>query len=309
MTKKLQHLTSRARTLTHFPETLHQLMTHPIGRKDRIGTLSRFLRWQIGSRLLRQAVAVPYVNGTRLILRTGMHGMTMNLYVGLHEFEDMMFVAHLLREDDQFIDVGANAGEYSILAASCGAKVLALEPVSATYEQLLDNIYLNRFHEQIDARNIGIGSERGELRFSTGSGPTNHVLTAGESGVLAQSVTVDVLDNVAGDWSPIMVKIDVEGFEANVIKGAKSLLARPSLQAVLIELNGLGARYGFNDADIHSRLLNMGFCLVEYNPFSHQLIRRDEYGRSGNSLYVREPPALECRLHEAQSVEVVRISV
>ncbi|WP_277458609.1 MULTISPECIES: hypothetical protein [Methylococcus] len=76
---------------------------------------------------------MPFVDGTRLLLRTGMHGMTMNVYVGLHEFEDMLFVFHLLRKDDEFLDVGANSGEYAILAAGRGANVLAIEPVPATY--------------------------------------------------------------------------------------------------------------------------------------------------------------------------------
>jgi hypothetical protein len=69
-----------------------------------------------------------------------------------------------------------------------------------------------------------------------------------------------------------MMKIDVEGFEANVIQGAPALLVQPLLQAVLIELNGLGARYGFSDADIHARLLDFGFHPVRYEPFDRRLV-------------------------------------
>jgi FkbM family methyltransferase len=221
----------------------------------------------------------------------------------------MAFVLHLLRDGEDFLDVGANVGVYSILAASRGARVLAMEPVPDTYQQLLDNIHLNRFETRIEARNLGVGKTPGELRFSTGSGPTNHVLADGEGDAQSVTVPVDSLDNIAAGWTPAMMKIDVEGFEANVIQGAPELLAQPSLQAVLIELNGLGARYGFSDADIHARLLDFGFRPMRYEPFARRLVALDGRQDAGNTLYVRLSAALEQRLREAPAVRVVGVAV
>lgn len=295
-------LTAPWRTLRHYLE-------HPLGRRNRGATLMRIVRWQLGSRLLGTRVAVPFVDGSRLLVGTGMHGATGNVYVGLMEFEDMAFVLHLLREGDQFLDVGANVGVYSILAASRGARVLAVEPVPATYEQLLDNIHLNRFEAKVEARNVGVGREPGELRFTTGHGPTDHVLAAGESAAHAATVAVDALDALAASWAPVMMKIDVEGFEANVIAGATHMLNEPSLQAVLIELNGLGARYGFNDDDIHKALMAAGFSPASYEPFARRLTLKEGHRTSGNTLYVRNFPVLEQRLREATPVQVVGASV
>lgn len=288
---------------------LRHYLDHPLGRRDRMGTLMRMLRWQAGSRLLGAEVAMPFVDGTRLPVRQGMHGATGNVYVGLMEFEDMAFVLHLLRDGEDFLDVGANVGVYSILAASRGARVLAMEPVPDTYRQLLDNVRLNGFAAQIDARNIGVGDEPGELRFSTGEGPTNHVLTTEELGTPAATVPVDLLDNMASGLDPIMMKIDVEGFEANVIQGAQKILVQPSLQAVLIELNGLGARYGFRDADIHARLLGCGFRPMRYEPFGRRLVVLEGHRDTGNTLYVRPSTALEQRLREAPAVRVLNAAV
>jgi FkbM family methyltransferase len=246
-------------------------------------------------------VAMPFVDGSRLLVRTGMHGATANLYVGLIEFEDMAFALHLLRKGDAFIDVGANVGVYSLLAAGRGAQVLALEPVPDTYEQLLDNLYLNRLHMRVDARNTGVGSARGELQFSTQSGSTNHALAQGESADHSVSVAVDALDEIAAGMNPTMIKIDVEGFEAEVIRGATHLLSQPSLQAVLIELNGLGARYGFRDADIHTRLLAFGFSPARYSPFKRRVIALSDHQRFGNTLYVRSSPEMDERLQEASA--------
>lgn len=61
----------------------------------------------------------------------------------------------------------------------------------------------------------------GELRFmATDWRPTDHVLATGESAAQAATVAVDTLDALAAGWEPVMMKIDVEGFEANVIAGA-----------------------------------------------------------------------------------------
>lgn len=295
--------------LATFWRALRQYLNHPLGRRNRIATLARILRWQTGSRLLGAKAAMPFVNDTRLLVGTGMHGATGNIYVGLMEFEDMAFVLHLLREDDGFLDVGANVGVYSILAASRGARVLAIEPVPATFEQLLDNVHLNRFEAQIDARNIGVGSEPGELCFSTQSGPTNHVLVPGEACENAVTVAVSALDAVAAGWSPTLIKIDVEGFEANVIRGAARLLSQLSLHAVLIELNGLGMRYSFRDSDLHTELLGFGFRPMHYDPFTRRLAPLEGHRDVGNTLYVRPSVALDQRLREAPRTQVIGVSV
>jgi hypothetical protein len=58
--------------------------------------------------------------------------LTGNLYAGLHEFSEMGFLLHLLRQNDLFVDVGANLGSYTVLASAvCQARNIAFEPVPA----------------------------------------------------------------------------------------------------------------------------------------------------------------------------------
>lgn len=280
---------------------LSHYLNHPLGRRDRRGTLVRFIRWQIGSRALGAAVAIPFVNDLRILVQTGMHGATGNIYVGLADFDDMAFTLHFLREGDGFIDVGANVGIYSLLAAERRANVLALEPVHDTYEHLLDNINLNRLNARVDAKNIGAGGVQGELRFSMSSGPTNHVLTENEGADDAVSVSVDTLDRIATAMRPTMIKIDVEGFEAEVLRGAASLLSSDSLHAVLIELNGLGVRYGAKDADVHLQLIAFGFRPISYEPVSRCLAPLDDYKGTGNTLYVRSLSETGKRVKDADA--------
>src|SRR2546425_5750897 len=136
----------------------------------------------------------------------GMTGATGNIYAGLHDFEEMSFVAHLLRENDLFVDVGANVGSYTLLAcAAARARCITLEPLPSTFACLQQNLRLNGLESRVDARNIGAGAERGVLRFTDKLGCCNRVLLAGETGGI--EVPVLPLDEVVGEERAVMLKI------------------------------------------------------------------------------------------------------
>src|SRR5690349_4244048 len=132
-------------------QTLRFIWNHPLAARRRTASLVDFLKWQVGSRLLAGSFAMPFVNDTRLLIRRGMTGATGSLYVGLHEFEDMAFMLHLLRPEDLFVDVGANVGSYVVLAGAVGARCVAFEPVPASFKGLLDNIRLNGLETRVRA--------------------------------------------------------------------------------------------------------------------------------------------------------------
>jgi len=97
-----------------------------MNRSARFAAIGRVIRWQLASRLMPGPITLPYVNGTYLFATRGMTGATGNWYCGLHEYEDMSFVLHTLKPGDLFVDVGANIGSYSILAAGGGHRCLRL---------------------------------------------------------------------------------------------------------------------------------------------------------------------------------------
>jgi hypothetical protein len=90
--------------------TLSYILRYPLNAEAKQAALTRYLKWQIGSRLVPGDVLVPFVNDTVLIVSPGMTGATQHIYTGLHEFDDCGFLLHLLRETDLFVDIGANVG-------------------------------------------------------------------------------------------------------------------------------------------------------------------------------------------------------
>lgn len=274
---------------------------HPLNRGRPLRAVSRVLSWQLGMRLLPGAVAVPFVGDTRLLVTRGMAGATGNVYCGLHEFEDMAFVLHALRPGDLFVDAGANVGAYTVLAAgAAGARALAIEPIPGTFTKLLDNIRLNDLAARVMARNVGLGREMGTLEFTKTLDTVNHVAVAGEAGADKLQVPVVPLDDLLAGTQPAVIKIDVEGFESEVIKGAEGTLRAEALLAVLMELNGSGARYGFSDEELHRQMLSFGFQTARYMPDRRELqITGGTIGDGGNTLYVRKPAELQERLKSA----------
>jgi FkbM family methyltransferase len=232
-----------------------------------------------------------------------MHGLTGNIYCGLHEFTEMTFMLHLLRAGDLFADVGANAGSYTVLAAGVrGARVVAVEPGSAAGAALAKNIALNGLGDRVCVESVALGASVGELAFSTGQDTTNHVLNESDEG--RQRVRQTTADILFADETPLAMKLDVEGYEAAVLAGAAAILADPTLKALIVELNGSGSRYGFDDQQTHRSLLQCGFAAYNYDPTARLLAAQE--GISGqNTIYVRDSAWVRYRLTTAASFKVL----
>ncbi len=289
--------------LLALPAVLRFILNHPLNRGQRGKALLRFLRWQFTSRLNPGPTVVPFVNESRLIVRPGWMGATGVLYTGLYEFEEMAFVLHALRKGDGFIDVGANIGSFTILASAVvEAESLAIEPVPATYRYICDNIELNAIASRVKCLNAGIGRQAGLLGFTTSLGASNHVLRPGEaasSPVETLEIPVQPLDQAADGFQAVLLKIDVEGYETEVIAGAGQTLAQPSLFAVLLELRGHGRRYGFDEDALHQKMLGYGFKPYRYRPFERILDGLEGIDPAGNTLYIRDLPLARQRVETA----------
>jgi FkbM family methyltransferase len=287
-------------------DTLRFIVSHPLGRRMRWRALARFARWQIASRLLPGGAVVDFVGDTRLLVSPSMTGATGNVYVGLHDFEEMGFLLHLLRSGDLFVDVGANVGSYTVLAAGVrGARVRCYEPVTAAFDRLLDNIALNRIGERVVARKAVAGASPGSVAMRCDLDTVNYVIPSPtEGGVAAETVPQVRLDDELEE-APVLVKIDVEGFESQVLQGMPRLLASDGLLAVIMELNASGMRYGTPDRVLRQTMKEAGFLECSYDPLHRVLSDREEgFDRPGNSVFVRRRDTVEARLASAPQIVV-----
>lgn len=269
--------------------TIEFLARHPMTRSRFPEAVLRFGVWQVGSRLASRHLH-RWVDGSVLVVERGMTGATGNIYCGLHEFADMGFLLHLLRPGDIFLDVGANIGSYTVLASAvCGAMTIAFEPDPTTMAHLKRNVAANRIERLVKAHELALGRTAGAVAFTIGRDTVNHVATSDAKAT--RQVQLSPLDAIAGAQTATFLKLDVEGYEAEVLAGAAKVLLSSDLLAIETEAD---------DEAVVSTLLAHGFVRRWYNPFTRTLAARPFADlTASNALYVRDEARVLHRVAEA----------
>jgi len=168
-----------------------------------------------------------------------------NIYLGSYEQQQTAKLLSHLRSRMTFVDVGANVGYYTALASSIvgTGRVISYEPNPDTFHHLDEWVRDNRA-KNITLVNAALGSTEGMLttHFAEGENHTASLVVA-----LAPSdtrkktvVTVRTLDTETERLSIQhidVMKIDVDGFESEVLKGASRLLREGRIGAILCEFS------------------------------------------------------------------------
>lgn len=171
-----------------------------------------------------------------------------------------------LRPGDVVFDVGANEGIYTCWSArrvGPGGHVYAFEPVPSTRSRLQGNLQRNGLTERVTVIPKAVGAEVGQTTIwlppEQGHGRASVAQIDGASEVPAEVTTLDSLKVVP---EVRLVKIDVEGFEPAVLRGAINLLQSASPPVVLLEvvLDHL-SRLGFAVQDALGPLTDAGYSV------------------------------------------------
>lgn len=188
-------------------------------------------------------------------------------YEGVYEPELTLVFARYLRADDLILDVGGSFGWYATLFGGCASKgqVRSYEPVPDTYEVLCENIRLNNQQQVVTPHQLCVGRECGAVSFvRTGNSGLGHVATGAETDTF--DIPLVKLDDHACDWSSrvALLKVHVEGFELDVLKGASALLEAKVQPVVQVKLtDDRLKRYGVHRDDIAQELRSHGLSLYE----------------------------------------------
>lgn len=153
------------------------------------------------------------------------------------------FVKSFLKPGMTFVDVGANVGYFTLLAASLGASVVAYEPTPTVVQRLRENIALSGF-DSVTVVNAAVADQRGTLHLyqSPDDPEANNLFGDGGDPVKVTAVSLD--DDLAdhGVQKVDLLKIDAEGAEPLVLIGAAKLLNSTSAPTIIIEVNPVSLR-------------------------------------------------------------------
>lgn len=183
-----------------------------------------------------------------------------------HDVEVKQTYAAMVMSEERpaiFLDVGANYGMHSVLFLSVGIPVIAFEPNPACFSQFKIVCELNSLSGRWEQ--VAIGNKAGQIELAypdketwLGSVSSEVVATLKRSGgVTTKQVPLKKLDDYLTDLpsNKILIKIDVEGFEREVIEGASKILQhfRPK---IIFESNDTKSRL-----DLFQLLANHGYSV------------------------------------------------
>ncbi len=153
------------------------------------------------------------------------------------------------KPSDQFLDIGANIGIYSLYAASNGIRTVSIEPQAMNYACLVINVIDNKLgnlistypfcsHETLTISQLRLleGSGWGTANSSFDRKCSSHgkeISYENEHGSLGIPLD-DLVERI--NFLPTHIKIDVDGNELLVLKGSKKLLSNKGIESVLVEL-------------------------------------------------------------------------
>ncbi|WP_299455399.1 FkbM family methyltransferase [uncultured Microscilla sp.] len=153
------------------------------------------------------------------------------------------FIRKNLSKYDTFLDVGACIGDYSVWLANNGYKCLTFEPVPANFEVLQQNIKINHLTEHIHSYPWGLGSKKEEVSFEVrphnkGASKVirnNHIPETSQT----NNGQIQQFDSIVNQLplshnDKVIIKLDVEGMESEVLKGASEFIKNcPHLMLIM----------------------------------------------------------------------------
>jgi FkbM family methyltransferase len=184
---------------------------------------------------------------------------------GVFEQEEIQIFLTYLQGATVCIDIGANVGLYSCLAASQGKHVVAVEPLSRNLISLYNNLESNVFLD-VEVYPLGLSNTPGIQRlYGGGTGASFISGWAGASKHYYNVVPVTTLDIIAGSRfnnQHLLIKMDVEGYEDDVLRGAQHILDLTPKPTWLVEIS-LTEHFptGINDnfSDIFEKFWQHGY--------------------------------------------------
>ncbi len=256
----------------------HAVANHPSSRLQKVAIGLRIAARQLHKRVLHRPFWVRW-EGSWLQIPIDATSAASAFYFGRFDFWEFSFLEHFLRPGDHVVDVGANVGVYTLFMAGLvgkGGRVIACEPDPINRDRLSINIQRNGF-EQVRIVPQAVGERPGTVRFRSGADSVSQVSSNGDL-----EVEVTTLDGLCADQSPRFIKVDVEGYETFVVRGASTLCQGENPPIWLLEM--IPPFPTASRSDLIDLLTAWGYGFYDFDVRSQRLRLADPQRPVGNNL-------------------------
>lgn len=247
---------------------------HPANRGGRLAAVLRSAGWLLYRKLSRRPITRSGPGGFRYLCNPRNNFCKrMILYGGLPDHEEMRFLIDYLRPGDGFLDVGANCGIFSLLAAARvgpSGRVDAFEPGEDARIWLRRNLELNGL-DTVHVHPHAAADAAGTARFVGGMDVGSHLRTDDDGDAATVPVDCICLDDAVGAHRYAAGKLDIEGAEPLALSGARAMLEAGNPPVWIVELNGKLRLFGWSEESFAEWLGRRGFELAVYEPATRRL--------------------------------------
>ena len=260
---------------------------------------TRFARLLIGRHLSSRDVDVKCLDGSQMLIPSLSDSVGFHLFIdGVYEPTELAWLLDELRPGDVYVDVGANIGGFAVPAArrvGSSGRVIAVEASPQVAGYLRRNLDRNGV-ANVEVCEVAASDE-------TSAGVTFYAAPADAFGaggfgaangmrpITVPATRLDSLLEEKGVTTVGVLKIDVEGFEAGVLRGAERLLTGPCPPAVLFEFYEWAERRAGEPGDAQRVLRAWGFDIwrVEDYVSGGPPLRECLTAEPGGNLIARRP--------------------
>ena len=260
----------------------------------------------------KQNVKIKIQPGVKLRLNFD-SALSKLIYCYNFELLERKFLNHFLRPGDIFIDVGANIGLFTLIAAKLVGKkglVYAFEPCTLTCDRLQYNVKLNKF-SNINCHQIALSDRncKQDMVLSLDGFDAWNSLAKPTAGQAFSSEVINTMrwddfvvqHNLQGKVT--LMKIDVEGWETFVLAGGTQTLSREDAPTLLVEFTEKAAKTANSSCqELYQKLEHLGYKMFVYNPDSKKLIPYTLQADRPhiNLIAAKQPQMVEARLQTAK---------
>jgi len=187
---------------------------------------------------------------------------------GSYEVDETKNIIACLKEAEVFIDIGANVGYFTCIARSMNVKVIAVEPLWHNLQYIYHNLNINKWND-VEVYPVGLDDKPG-LAVLYGIG-TAASFIKDWSGIstkmrMVPLSTLDILTAKRFSGKKVVIKIDVEGIEYRVLRGARGMMSLSPSPVWVVEI-GLTEHfpggYNTNFINIFEEFWSMGYAAYD----------------------------------------------
>jgi FkbM family methyltransferase len=244
--------------------SLIKVLNHPLNRNQKLATLGRIGWWKCNQWFFHLPAKVAISPKSSLLCYPETSFGSYVVYARLPEYAETQFLGFYLKPSDSFLDIGAHLGEYAILAAEKIERgtIIAFEPTPQSRVYLTENLALNNLSGRVLIDERAVSTKAGTAFFALeAEAEVNHLVTKSSrvKKLRIKTVSLDTVIGKANLKQVGLVKIDVEGAELAVLKGASKSLKRAVIKAMILEVNPTAEWYQTNPDQLFSLLTKFGY--------------------------------------------------